>query len=243
MLIPFRAWVAAATIVICLLPLGCSKKLAVQKNLSESALFARGQQMEQQKKHRKAAEAFRLLVERFPNSSMAPQSQFGLASNLMKFKENTEAEVAFDDFLRLYPANPKVADALLLKGELLRQQILPLGRSQDKARESIETYKQFLEKEKDTPRTETAVLEIRKLRHHLFLHEENIVSHLLSRKKYESAELRAKRVLEEYPDVTQTTKLQSMLAKALQKQGKNDDAGQAPKSSDEKLQQDASNLR
>lgn len=243
MVMSFRAWVAAATIIFCLLPLGCSKKLANQKNLSETALFARGQQMEQQKKHEKAAEAFRLLVERFPNSPLAPQGQFGLASNLMAIKKNTEAEAAFDDFLRLYPANPKVADALLLKGDLLNQQILPPGLFQEKTRESIETYKQFLEKEKDTPRAETAVSKIRKLRDHLFLHEEKIVSHLISRKKYESAELRAKRTLEEYPDATQTAKLQSMLAQALKKQGKNDDAEQAPKSHDQKLQQDESNLQ
>ena len=201
--------------------------------------------MEQRKKYEAAAEAFQLLIERYPNSPLAPQGQFGLASNLMKIKKNMEAEVAFDDFMRLYPADPKVTDALLLKGDLLHQQIRSPGRSQDKTRESIETYKLFLEREKDTPRTEEAISKIRKLRNHLFLHEETIVSHLLSSKKYESAELRAKRVLEEYPDVTQTVKMQSMLGKALKKQGKNDDAGQAPKNQtpDEKLQQDESKLR
>jgi len=242
MVMPFRACIAAAAIIICLSPLGCSRKLANQKNLSEAVLFARGQQMEQQKKHGKAAEAFRLLVEQYPNSPLAPQGQFGLASNLMKFKKNAEAEVAFDDFLRLYPADPKVADALLLKSDLLYQQILKPGRAQDKTREAIDAYKRFLEKENDTPRAETATSSIRKLRDHLILHEETIVSHLLSRKKYGSAELRAKRALEEYPDATKKARLQLMLAQALKKQGKTDGAEQAPKDSDEKLQHDESKL-
>ena len=243
MFISSRAWMATATITICLLSFGCSKKLANQKDLSEAALFTRGQQMEARKKYDEAAEAFRLLVERFPNSPLAPQSQFSLASNLIKLKETTEAEVAFDDFMRLYPADTKVADALFLKGDLLRQQILPPGRSQDKTRESIETYKRFLEKEHDTPRAKTAVSNIKELRSHLLLHEEEIVSHLLSRKKYESAELRAKRALEEYPDASNTAKLQSMLAQALKKQGKKDETEQTLKNREEKLQQDESKLQ
>ena len=101
-----------------------------------------------------AAEAFQLLVERFPNSPLAPRAQFGLASSRMNLKEYLEAEVAFDDFLRLYPADPKVPDALFLKGELLHRQILAPGRAQEKTRESIDVYKRFLEKEPDSPRTD-----------------------------------------------------------------------------------------
>jgi len=189
--------------------------------------------MEERKKYAGAAEAFRLLVERHPNSSLAPESQFSLASNLMQTKETMEAETAFNDFLRLYPADPKVADALLLKGDLLHKQILPPGKSQDKTKECIQTYKLFLEKEMDTPRAQTAALKVSDLRSHLLRHEEEIISHLLSRKKFESAELRAKRAMEEYPDSAPTAKLLSMLAKALKQQGKTEEAEAVLKNLDE----------
>ncbi|MCL2103361.1 MAG: outer membrane protein assembly factor BamD, partial [Syntrophorhabdaceae bacterium] len=143
---------------------------------------------------------------------------------LMKLKGAREAEAAFDDFLRLYPAHPKVPDALFLKSELLRRQILLPGRAQEKTRESITTYKRFLEKEQDTPRAETAVSRIKELNNHLLLHEEAIISHLISTRKYDSAMLRAKRVLEEFPEAAQSDKFQSMLALAVKKQTKKDEA-------------------
>ena len=236
----FRAWTVAAALILCLSPSGCSTKLSLQKNLSEADLFARGQQSEQRKKYADAAEAFRLLVERHPNSSLAPQSQFSLASNLMRIRENAEAETAFDDFMRLYPADPKVADALLLKGDLLHQQIMPPGRSQDKTRECITTYKLFLEKENDTPRAQAAALRVKELRAHLLRNEEQVISHLLSRKKFDSAELRAKRAMEEYPDAAPTANLLSMLAKALKQQDKNDEAEKVLKILDEKFHNDGS---
>ena len=228
------SWITAIALIFCLLPSGCSKDLAQQKGLSDTALFARGQQMEEKKKYEDAAEAFQLLVERYPNSPLAPQGQLGLASNLMKQKEAVLAEAAFDDFLRLYPANPKVPDALLLKGDLLYQKILLPGRSQEKTKEAIEVYKQFLEKESDTPRAKTVLSRIKELRVHLLRHEETIISHLLSSKKYESAELRAKRALEEFSDLAPATNLLSMLSKAQEKRAKADEAAQAQKTRDEK---------
>ena len=184
---PFRALVPATAMILLLLSLGCSEKLAKQKGLTDADLMARGQQKSDQKKFADAAEAYQMLLERFPNSPLAPRAQFGLASSRMNLQEFIEAEVAFDDFLRLYPADPKVPDALFLKGELLQRQIQEVGRSQDKTRESIDTYKRFLEKEPDTPRSAEAASRIKEMRKRLVLQEETVVSHLLSRKLYESA--------------------------------------------------------
>jgi len=61
------------------------------------------QQQAERKKYGAASEAFQVLLERFPTSPLAARAQFGLATNRMANKEEIEAEVAFDDFLRLYP--------------------------------------------------------------------------------------------------------------------------------------------
>ncbi len=232
---PFRALVPATAMILLLLALGCSEKLAKQKGLTDADLMARGQQKSDQKKFVDAAEAYQMLLERFPNSPLAPRAQFGLASSRMNLQEFIEAEVAFDDFLRLYPADPKVPDALFLKGELLQRQIQAVGRSQDKTRESIDTYKRFLEKEPDTPRSAEAASRIKEMRKRLVLQEETVVSHLLSRKLYESAEVRARRVVEEYPDASPTPTLLSLLAAALEKQGKKEEAAQILKTQAEQF--------
>jgi len=219
-----RFFLAAGAALMLLFSSGCSEKLSRQTGLTDADLFARGQQKAERKKYGAAAEAFQVLVERFPSSPLAAQAQFRLATNRMANKEEIEAEVAFDDFLRLYPADPKVPDALFMKGTLLSQQVLSPGRDQGKTREAIKTYTLFLEKEPDTPRARKVSGKILELRNRLALHEVNVTQHYLNRKMYESAEARARRAAATYPDVPVATTLLALLVQSLEKQGKRDEA-------------------
>ncbi|MEW6720039.1 MAG: outer membrane protein assembly factor BamD [Thermodesulfobacteriota bacterium] len=216
---------------------GCSEKLSRQAGLTDAGLYARGQQRADRGKHEEAAEAFQLLIERFPTSPLAPRAQFGLASSRMANKEKIEAEVAFDDYLRLYPGDSRVPDALFLKGDLLFGQILAPGRSQDRTREAIESYRKFLEKEPGTERSATAAARIRELRGRLALHEKLVVVHYLKRKLYLSAELRAQRAVAEYPDTAAAPGLYSLLAEAMEKQGKKEEASRVLRTLEEKYPQ------
>jgi outer membrane protein assembly factor BamD len=214
------ALVLVMAVLLALMTSGCSEKLSRQTGLSDADLLARGQQKAAQKKYGEAAEAFQLLTERFPTSPLAPQAQFGLAVNRMANKDNIEAEVAFDDFLRLYPADPKVPEAFLLKGRLLARQVLAPGRDQTKTVDAINAYRQFLEKAPGAPQAPEARTRIAELRNRLALHEEAVVSHFLKRSLYESAEVRARRALASYPDVKAVPELRALLARALEKEGK-----------------------
>ena len=219
-----RLFLATGAALILLFSSGCSEKLSRQTGLTDADLLARGQKQAEQKKYGAASEAFQVLLERFPTSPLAARAQFGLASNRMANKEEIEAEVAFDDFLRLYPADPKIPDALLLKGALLSRQVLAPGRDQGKTREAIKAYTLFLEREPGSPRAREASGKIRELRNRLALHETAVVKHFLSRKRYDSAEARARRAGAAYPDVPAAPTLLSLLTRALEKQGKRDEA-------------------
>jgi len=219
-----RALAPLVALLLLLLSTGCSEKLSRQTGLTDSDLLARGQKQLELKKFGAASEAFQVLIERFPTSLLAARAQFGLASSRMANKEEIEAEVAFDDFLRLYPADPKVPDALFLKGTLLSVQVLQPGRDQGKTLEAIKAYTLFLEREPGSSRSQEASKRIRELRNRLALHEATVVNHFLSRKLYDSAEARARRAGEAYADVPTAPTLLSLLAKALEKQGKKEEA-------------------
>ena len=219
-----RLFLATVAALILLFSSGCSEKLSRQTGLTDAGLFARGQKQAEQKKYKAASESFQVLLERFPTSPLAAQAQFGLASSRMANKDEIEAEVAFDDFLRLYPADPKVPDALFLKGALLSRQVLPPGRDQGKTLEAIKAYTLFLEREPASPRAQQASGKIRELRNRLALHEASVVNHFLSRKRFDSAEARARRAVAAYPDVPAAPTLLSLLAQALEKQGKREEA-------------------
>jgi len=219
-----RALAPLVALLLLLLSTGCSEKLSRQTGLTDADLLARGQKQAERKKFGAASEAFQVLLERFPTSPLAARAQFGLASSRMANKEEIEAEVAFDDFLRLYPADPKIPDALFLKGTLLSGQALIPGRDQGKTQDAIKAYTLFLEREPGTPRSQEASGKILELRNRLALHEATVVNHFLSRKLYDSAEVRARRAVAAYPDVPAAPTLLSLLAQALEKQGKKDDA-------------------
>lgn len=220
-----RFFLATGAALVLLVASGCSEKLARQTGLTDADLLARGEKMAARKAHGDAAEAFQVLLERFPTSPLAARAQFGLASSRMANREEIEAEVAFNDFLRLYPADPKVPDALFLKGTLLSGQALPPGRDQGKTQEAIKVYTQFLEREPGSPRARDIAGKIRELRNRLALHEAAVVNHFLSRKLYDSAEARARRAVASYPDVPASPTLLSLLVRALEREGKQDEAG------------------
>lgn len=238
-----RLFLATGAILILLFPSGCSEKLSRQAGLTDADLFARGEKQAGLKKYKAASESYQVLLERFPTSPLAARAQFGLASSRMANKDEVEAEVAFDDFLRLYPADPKVPDALFLKGALLARQVQKPGRDQGKTIEAIKAYTLFLEREPGSPRAKVASGRILELRNRLALHEATVVNHYLTRKRFDSAEARARRAAAAYPDVPATPTLLSLLARSLEKQGKKEEAEALRKTLAEKYPGDGGKKR
>jgi outer membrane protein assembly factor BamD len=215
--------------------LSCSGKLAKQTGLTDSDLLSGGQQKLAKKKYGSAIEHFQVLLERFPTSPLAPRAQLALADAHMENEDNVEAEVGYDDFLRLYPANDNVPYALFRKGELLFRQTSKPGRDQTKTLEAIRTYRLLLEKNPSGPHAVPAARRIAELRNRLADNEVAVVSHYLTRKKYDSAEARARRAVGDYPDTTSLPSLMSLMAQALDRQGKKEEAAEVRKSLREKF--------
>lgn len=217
-----------------LLP-GCSGKLSRRTGLSERDLFSGGERNLARKKHGSAVEHFRLLLERYPNSPLAPRAQLLLADAYMENGDEAEAEVAFDDFLRLYPANDNVPYALSRKGDLLFRRVLDPRRDQTRTREAIRTYRLLLEKSPSGPYAASASARIAELRTRLADHEAKVVTHYLARKRYSSAEARATRAIAEYPDTKTLPTLLTLLAESLEREGKPAEAAEVRKSLSEKF--------
>lgn len=224
----------ALLLAVVFLVAACSTKLEKQSGLTDTTLYSRGQQYLEKKKYDDAIEHFRVLLERFPNSSLAPKAQLALADAYMGNGDDIEAEVAYDDFMRLYPANDNVPYALYRKGELLYSETSKPSRDQTKTHEAIKTYKLFLEKSPSGPYAETATKRIADLRNRLAEHEVVVVTHYLNRDKADSAEARARRALADYPDTTSVSTLMTLLEEALEEQGKKEEAAAVRKRLQEK---------
>ena len=233
----------AAGIVLLLFLAACSEKLSKQTGLTDADLLARGQQKFALKKYDAAVEHFQVLLERFPASPLAARAQLLLAESRMENKDNIEAEAAFDDFLRLYPASDNVPYALYRKGELLARQAGDAARDQTKTLDALKAFAQLQEKDPNGPYAARAAERVRELRARLAAHEERVVSHYLKRRNYESAEARARRALGDYPDTKETPRLMSLLAEALARGGKKAEAAEVRKSLSEKFPEGGAKAR
>lgn len=230
MLRPRHLLAIGAICLLAILTLSCSEKLAKQTGLSAQDLFSRGEQKFKAGKFDGAVEAYRLLLTRFPNSPLAAKAQLALAESHIRNKENIEAEVAYDDFIRLYPADDNIPYALFRKGEALAAQAPPAGRDQSKTLEAVKAFSLAREKSPKGPYAEQSSSRIGSLRNRLAEHEKLVASHYLRRKHYQSAEARARRALKEYPDTAVAPSLVSLLATALEKQNRKEEAAEVRRS-------------
>lgn len=229
-----RHFLAVLLAVGILLP-ACSEKISRQTGLSDRDLLARGEERLARKKHENAVEHFQALLERFPTSPLAPRAQLALADARMENGDAAEAEVAYDDFLRLYPSSDNVPYALQRKGDLLFAQVKDPGRDQTKTKEAIRAYSLLLERSPAGPHAAKAASRIAELRNRLAEHEARVVSHYIARRKYGSAEARAMRAIAEYPDARAVPTLLSLLAESLDKGGKAAEALEVRRSLAEKF--------
>lgn len=213
---------------------GCSGKVTRDTKMSDRELFSAGDQAFRAKKHGKAANHFQVLLEKYPASPLAPGAQLLLAEALEEDGEELEAEIAYDDFLRLYPASDNVPRALFRKAELVASQAKAPGRDQTRTQEAIRTYGLYLEKAPAGPRAEEARTRIASLRNRLAEHEAEVAGLYLRRKNYDAAEARARRALAEFPDSAAVPRLLSQLAEALERQGKREEASEVRRSLAEK---------
>lgn len=229
MLLPRHFLSIGAVSLLAIFIASCSDKLAKQTGLTAQDLFSRGEQKYKAGKFEGAAEAYRLLLTRFPNSPLAPKAQLALAESHMRNKEEVEAEVAYDEFIRLYPADDNIPYALYRKGEALARQARPPGRDQTKTLEAVKAFTLAREKNPKGPYAEKSSAMIGNLRNRLAEHESLVVSHYLRRKHYDSAETRSRRALKEYPDTAVAPSLVSLLATALEKQNRKEEAAEIRK--------------
>ncbi|GAB4363365.1 MAG: hypothetical protein Kow00128_04010 [Deltaproteobacteria bacterium] len=227
--------VVALLLAAALLLPACLEKLSKRSGLTERDLFSGGELSLSRKKYGDAIEHFRLLLERFPNSPLAPGAQLLLADAYMENEDEAEAEVAFDDFLRLYPANDNVPYALSRKGELLFRQVRDPRRDQSRTRDAIRTYRLLLDRYPSTPFAASAAARIADLRNRLAEHETEVVRHYLARKRFDSAETRARRAVAEFSDTKSLPTLLALLAESLERHGKPAEAAEVRRSLSERF--------
>jgi len=201
----------------------CSKPL-VREGAGEKEIYELGVLLIEKGDYQSAIEVFRELNNRYPSSPLVEKSMFQIAKAYYLDEQDVDAEVAFDDFIRLYPDSPLVPDALLLKGKTIERGMEKVGRDLDPAYQALKVYRRLVEAYPNSPQASEARARIKYIRNHLAENELEIGKFYLKRGKLGPAEFRLRRAIEQYGDVEAAPALAETLGLVYLKSGNREKA-------------------
>jgi outer membrane protein assembly factor BamD len=148
-----------------------------------------------------AAELYKSLMDRYPYSRYKLLAELRLGDAYLEAGSYSEAEVAYEDFVRLHPQNEAVPYALYKLGLVYHSQMQTPDRDPSPALKAEKTFKRLLE---DYPKDEHAIKALPRLaeaQKNLAGHDLFVGKFYMRIKRYRAAAGRLRRVITEYPDV------------------------------------------
>ena len=145
-----------------------------------------------------AAKAFDEVERQHPYSSLATQSELMSAYSYYKDNKYDDAINALDRFIQLHPGNPDAVYAYYLKGLCYYEQIVDVGRDQEKTRLALTALEDLTQRFPGTPYARDAQLKADLTRDHLAGKEMDVGRYYLRKGQYIAAINRFRTVIEKY---------------------------------------------
>jgi outer membrane protein assembly factor BamD len=202
---------------------GCqTAKIKEKSNASETLQNA--ENLIEEEEYEDAINLLKEMINFHPSSPLLENAYFEIGRSYYLDGQKVEAEVALDDFSRLYPDSKLFPKALLLKGKNLERDKEKPGRDQSFTEKAINIYTQIVKKYPDSAEANEARSRIIVLRDHLAKHELLIAQFYIKTKKLPSAEKRLKMAFEKYADTQAVPEIVNMLAETYLSQKKENEA-------------------
>jgi len=181
------------------------------------ALYARGTVEYQNGNYKRAREFYVRLKEEHPLHDLAILAELGIADSFYSDKEYSEAEVAYRDFVSLYPTNENVPYALYQLGMCHYVQIGAIDRDQT---ETIKARKEFERLVTRFPQSKFSILAekmIRECKAKLAEHEFYVGEFYYKQKKYAAALRRFEGIARDYAGVGLDLKVETYISETKAK--------------------------
>ena len=181
------------------------------EGLSVKQLIQMGLNAFQKGNFDRAIEIFQYIKDAHPFSSEAVIARLKLA-DAYYYKHNFEnAILSYQDFISLHPKHKKVPYAIYQIGLCYYHQIPSIDRDQTVTKKALETFKQVVREYPETRYAQRATIKIKICREKLALHEFYVGRFYYRTKKYKSALLRFRYILDNYADLPIARKAQYYL--------------------------------
>jgi outer membrane protein assembly factor BamD len=221
---PFRRGALAAAAVVFLLS-GCGLLSGRPTTLAPAAkLYEDGERLLLQEKYPAAREQFSWLVERHPESDLAPVARFLVGETLFRNKDFEKAGPEFEAFVTLYPSH-QIAD--LGQYRLARSyfdQMPTLERDQKITAQALAEFQKLIRLYPESRYAPDAIVKIEACRLRLAQKELWIAAFYMRQGKYEAALPRLDTVIRDYARTQAAPEALYQKADALIRLGRSDEA-------------------
>jgi len=149
--------------------------------------------------YNKAIETFQTIIDNYPYSEYETEAQLKIADAYYQDARYDEALSYYRDFGDLHPQNPKVPYTVLRSALCHYKQISSIDRDQTSTREALKYLEILSSRYPYDPETRKGEIILQQLRTQLANNMMEIGDFYLKRTQYQSAAMRYRTVLDEYP--------------------------------------------
>jgi outer membrane protein assembly factor BamD len=186
-------------IALLFLTSGCAlwKSKEIPKNNPE-ALYQQGYADYQKGRYEKAIENFQRLKEEYPLHELAIRAELGIADAHFSMKEYGYAEIAYNDFLNLHPANENISYVMYQIGICHHNQLLSIDRDQTETWKALKEFEKLIVRFPTSKFSFLAEKKAKECRTRLAEHEYYVGELYFKMKRYKAAMLRFENITKNY---------------------------------------------
>ena len=205
-------WPLAAVFLVGFFVNGCAWWAKNEPEPTPQLLYNNALKLFQNKKYKRAAEAFKKFKEEYPLSDYTPLVELRIADAVLFDKNYAEAIILYEEFKKLHPLHPEIPYAIYQLGMCHFHQIHSFDRDQTETEKAIEQFRYLIENFPQNPRTDDAKAKMQVCLRRIADHEFYIGNFYFRMKKYKAAMGRFEGILQKYPESGLTEKVKRLVA-------------------------------
>lgn len=169
----------------------------VSKNNPE-ALYQQGYADYQKGRYEKAIVNFQKLKEQYPLHELALRAELGIADAHFSMKEFGYAEIAYNDFLNLHPANENLSYVMYQIGICHYNQLIDIDRDQTETWKALKEFEKLIVRFPTSKFSFLAEKKVKECKSRLAEHEYYVGELYFKMKHYKAAMLRFENIAKNY---------------------------------------------
>ena len=168
---------------------------------SPEALYQKGYEDYQQGRYEKAIESFQRLKEEYPLSELAIRGELGIGDANFSMKEYGYAELAYNDFVNLHPANENLPYVMYQIGMCHFNQMLTIDRDQTETLKALKEFEKLIARFPTSKFSFLAEKNIKECKRRIAEHEYYVGEIYFKMKKYKAAMKRFENIMKNYSNL------------------------------------------